>query len=65
MYLCTVNCTGECSFSVSKRVKIYIRSTMTNKCLNTLALLNIEADLLKSLNMDSSMNDFSTAKSLE
>jgi len=54
MYLCTTvaNCTGERSFSVLKRVKNYLRLTMTNERLNTLTLLNIEADLLKSLNMD-------------
>jgi len=54
MYLCTAmaNCTGERLFSVLKRVKNYMRSTMTNKCLNALPLLNIEADFLKSLNID-------------
>lgn len=31
---------------------------MANECLNALALLNAEADILKFLNMDFSINDF-------
>lgn len=64
MYLriAVANCTGAHSFFVlKKRVKNYMRSTMTNKRLNALPL-NIEADLLISLNMDSLINDFAIAK---
>jgi len=44
MFLSTAvaNCTGERSFSVLKRVKNYLRSTMSEERLNALALLNIE-----------------------
>lgn len=43
MFLCTAvaNCTGERAFSVLKRVKNYLRSSMSEERLNALALLNI------------------------
>lgn len=48
MYLCTAvsNCSAERSFSALKRVKSYLRSTMKEQKLNSLAILHIEADIL-------------------
>lgn len=43
------NCTVERSFSVLKRMKNYLRSTMSQERLNSLALLTIESDLTSSL----------------
>lgn len=62
MYLSTVvsNCTGERSFSVLKRVKNDMRSSMKDDRLNALSHLSIESDLLKTLNLDEIMNDFAT-----
>ena len=44
------NCTGERSFSKMKLIKNYLRNTMEQERLNYLTLLNIENDVLKSLN---------------
>lgn len=51
IYVCTPisNCTTERSFSCLKRIKNYLRSTMGTEKLNSLAILNIEADLLSTL----------------
>ncbi|CAI6351600.1 unnamed protein product [Macrosiphum euphorbiae] len=65
MYLSTAvsNCTGERSFSVLKRVKNYMRSSMKDDRLNALYQLSIESDLLKILSLDEIINDFATSKS--
>jgi len=65
MYLSTAvsNCTGERSFSVLKRVKNYMRSSMKDDRLNALSHLSIESDLLRTLNLDEIINDFATSKS--
>jgi len=65
MYLSTAvsNCTGESSFSVLKRVKNYMRSSMKDDRSNALSQLSIESDLLKILNLDEIINDFVTSKS--
>lgn len=67
MYLSTAvsNCTGEKSFSVLKRVKNYMRSSMKDDRLNALSHLSIESDLLKTLNLDEIINDFGISKSRE
>jgi hypothetical protein len=48
MYLCTAvsNCSAERSFSTLKRIKSYLRSTLKEEKLNSLAILNIEAEIL-------------------
>lgn len=64
MYACTpaANCTAERSFSCLKRVKSYLRSKMTNDRLNSLAILAIEAQLVRSLNYTEIIDDFATLK---
>ncbi|XP_022182825.1 uncharacterized protein LOC111042505 [Myzus persicae] len=49
MYLSTVvsNCSGERAFSILKRVKSYLRSTMKEGRLNALAIFSIEAELVE------------------
>lgn len=64
MCVCTPasNCSGERSFSCLRRVKNYLRTTMTEQRLNDLALLNIEADLLRKLECEDLINDFAALK---
>ncbi|XP_050064885.1 52 kDa repressor of the inhibitor of the protein kinase-like [Aphis gossypii] len=57
------NCTTERSFSCLKRIKNYLRSTMGTTKLNSLAILNIEADLLSTLNCDDLIDAFAEEKS--
>jgi hypothetical protein len=57
------NCTIERYFSCLKRIKNYLRSTMGTEKLNNLAILNIEADLLSTLNCDDLIDAFAEEKS--
>lgn len=57
------NCTAERSFSVLKRMKNYLRSTMSQERLNSLAILTIESDLTSSLEYEDIIDDFSRMKS--
>lgn len=60
MFLCvpTSNTSAERSFSTLKRVKTYLRSSMSDNRLNSLAILNIESQLTNSLNYDKIIEDF-------
>ncbi|XP_025191154.1 zinc finger MYM-type protein 1-like [Melanaphis sacchari] len=57
------NCTAERSFSVLKRMKNYLQSTMSLDRLNSLAILTIESDLTSSLEYEDIIDDFSRIKS--
>ena len=50
--------TAERSFSSLRRLKNYLRSTMTQKRLNHLAILNVHREESNSLDMDSIAKDF-------
>lgn len=65
MALCTpaANCSGERSFSCLKRVKNYLRSTLSQEKLNALALLCIESELMGKISYDDIINDFANSKS--
>jgi hypothetical protein len=65
MYLCmaATNCTAERSFSCLKRVKNYLRNSMSHERLNALSLMNIESDLLLSLQYDDVIDSFAAEKS--
>ncbi|KAF2883778.1 hypothetical protein ILUMI_22364 [Ignelater luminosus] len=52
------NCCAQRSFSVLKRIKNYLRSRISEERLNSLAILNIEAGLTKSINYDSVIDEF-------
>lgn len=54
----TAHC--ERSFSVLKRIKSYLRSTMTQKRLVNLALLSIEKELSQNLSLDDVVHRFAT-----
>ena len=56
------NCSGERSFSLLKHVKNVLWSTTTQDNLSALALLSIESEFVRSLNVDDIINDFATAE---
>lgn len=60
--LMITNCGGERSFSVLKRVKNYLRSTMGNERMSNLSLLSIEHEILNSLPIDEIISDFASLK---
>lgn len=47
MFLCIscFNCSDECLFLALLRVKIYLRSTLSNERLNELEILSVEAEI--------------------
>lgn len=56
-------CSAERSFSALKRIKSYLRSTMDEDRLNSLAILAIESDLTTNIDFESTINDFAARKS--
>ena len=64
IYLCMMvtNCTGERSFYKIKLIKNYLRNTMGQERLHYLTLLNIENDVLKSLNSSEIIAKFAEIK---
>lgn len=60
MFLCNLasNCSTESSFSTLRRIKNYLRSYMSSDRLNSLAVLNIEGTLTKSLNYSDVIKTF-------
>ncbi|XP_033218201.1 uncharacterized protein LOC117173669 [Belonocnema kinseyi] len=61
MFICmtVTNCSAERSFSCLKRIKTYLSSTMTENRLNSLALLCIESEILRSLDFKDVIKNFS------
>jgi hypothetical protein len=55
-----VSATAERSFSVLRRLKTYLRSTMNNNRLSSLALMHIHCDF--SVDLDKVMEKFVSAK---
>lgn len=53
---------SERSFSKLKLIKTYLRSTMTEDRLSSLALMSIESDILDKVNIDELINDFAAKK---
>ena len=56
------NASGERSFSVLKRVKNYLRSTMGEDRLNDMAILYIEKDIFNQINTDKVIDEFAKNK---
>ena len=54
----TAHC--ERSFSALKRIKSYLRSTMTQQRLVNLAILSIEKELSQGLSLDNVVNQFAS-----
>lgn len=65
IFFCTPasNCSGERSFSVLKRVKNYLRSSMLQERLNALAILNIESEMVQALDFDRLVTSFAEKRS--
>ena len=66
MYIClriyllllVANCSWERSFSALKRVKNYLRSTLSDQKLNHLALMHIESSVLRNLKLNDILDNF-------
>lgn len=52
------NATSERSFSALRRVKTYLRNTMSQQRMNNLMLLHVHKDVVDSLDLKSVANDF-------
>ena len=66
IYMCLMvtNCGGERPFSVLKRVKyMHAELSCPEETLQSLGLLCIESEILRSLNFDDIVQDFSNKKS--
>ena len=59
--------TAECerSFSSLKRIKSYLRSTMTEQCFTDLAILSIEKELSIDLSFDDVIDKFGSSDKIE
>ena len=53
---------GERSFSTLKRLKTYLRSTMSQERLSSLAVISIEHEIVETLDTDSIIKRFAEAK---
>jgi len=58
------SCEAERSFSALRRLKTYLRSTMTRKRLNSVAVLHVHQLRLTSLSLDDILKDFISLNSL-
>jgi len=65
MFLCTPasNCSTERSFSTLRRIKTYLRSTMSSERLNSLAILNIESSITKTIDYSDIITSFASKQS--
>ena len=52
------NATSERSFSALRRVKTYLRNTMSQQRLNSLLVLHVHKDIIDTVNLKSIANDF-------
>ena len=52
------NASSERAFSALRRVKSYLRATMTKNCFNHLITCKIHKELVKELNLKQVTNDF-------
>ena len=56
------SCSSERSFSALRRIKTYLRSTMCQERLSSLAILNIERKYTNNLNLDNVIDAFGRNK---
>ena len=56
------NCTSERSFSALRRIKTYLRSTMTQARLNHLMIINYHQDLTDKMDLEVIADEFIDAK---
>ena len=58
------NVASERSFSSMRKIRTYVRSTMKEQRLSTIALMNIESQLAKDIDIDSVVDTFAKLPSL-
>lgn len=51
-------CTAERSYSGLRRLKTYLRSTMTQERLNAVSMMNTHCDIARQLKLDKLLDDF-------
>jgi hypothetical protein len=56
------NFNGECSLSVLKRVKTYLRSSLANEKIKSLSLLCVESEVVKSIDWSTLIQRFDKDK---
>ena len=56
------NASGERAFSCLKRIKNYLRNSMSEERLNNMAILYIESELLQIIDCDEIINKFAKQK---
>jgi len=61
--MAATNYSAERSFSALKRIKTYLRSSLAEERLNSLAILIIEAELMMNIEYDDIIEDFASRKS--
>ena len=61
MVLPSCSCSAERSFSTLRRLKTYLRSTMTAERLNSVTVLHIHKERTADLNIDDLMTEFVSA----
>lgn len=61
--MAATNCSAKRSFSALKRIKTYLRSSLEEERVNSLAMLVIEAELMMSIKYDNIIEDFANRKS--
>ena len=54
--------TSERGFSCLKRIKTYLRSTMLQERLSSLAILNFESEFIKLINIEDVIDEFASNK---
>jgi len=64
MTLPAANVASERSFSSMQKIRTYVRSSMKEQHLSAIALLNIETELAKDVDMDELVDIFATLPSL-
>ncbi|KYM99568.1 Zinc finger MYM-type protein 1, partial [Cyphomyrmex costatus] len=60
----TTSCIAERSFSTLRRMKTYLRSTMGQSRLNSLAILHIHCDITETLDLNKIVNTFICANAV-
>ena len=55
------SCEAECSFSALRRLKTWLRSTMSQKLLNNIAVCHVHHDYIDDLNLELIANEFISA----
>ena len=61
--MASTNCSAERSFSALKRLKNYVRASIGQEKLNSLAVLSIEASMVENIDFNDVIDEFAQRKS--